>query len=92
MDASHDGGDRKALLVAQCELARVEMALAFQDARLALAPPRVEAGSAKRSIAAFVIAFAAPFFGTSRITRFMRGASIVFTLLRFARAWRNPSL
>jgi hypothetical protein len=89
MDGSSTAGDRKALLVAQCELSRVEMALSLQDAKLALSPPRVEAGSTKRNIAAFVIAFAAPFFGASRMNRFMRGASIVFTLLRFFRPWRQ---
>ena len=89
MDASPKDGDRKALLTAQCELARVEMSLAIQDARIALKPPRAEPGGAKRNIAAFVISFAAPFFGASRMSRFMRGASIVFTLLRFFRAWRT---
>jgi hypothetical protein len=80
--------NQKALLVARCDLARVEMALAWQEARTAITPPRVEAGSAKRSIAAFVISLAAPFFGVSRVGRFLRGASIVFTVMRFVRAWR----
>ena len=88
MRSDRELAEQKALIVARSDLARAEIALAWQDARAALAPPRVEAGTTKHRIAAFMIGLAAPFFGVSRVGRFLRGASIVFTVMRFVRAWR----
>ena len=80
---------RKALIAAQSELARIELALAWHDLRNVIAPPASSARSTSvRRTAAFLIAVATPLFGRSRFARIVRIASIALAAFRVVRGLR----
>jgi hypothetical protein len=84
-----DLASRKALLIAQADLSRMQMALAWQDLRSVVAPPP----SAHRSTwtrrgAAFLVGIAAPLIGRTRFTRVLRFATMVLTVVRALRSIR----
>jgi hypothetical protein len=81
--------DRKALLAARAALDRAQITLATQEIRAIVAPPREpgRAGSL-RPAASLLVAIGAPFFGVSRLGRWLRLASWALVALRIARNWR----
>jgi hypothetical protein len=83
---------RKALIAAQSELARVEMALAWHDLRAAIAPPSAaERSTSVRRIATLLIAVATPLLGRSRFARVLRFASVGLAAFRAIRSLRGAS-
>jgi len=81
---------RKSLIVAQSELSRLEWALAWQDLRASVAPPRSDARSASvRRIATLMIAVATPLLGRTRFARVLRFASVGLAAFRAIRAMRG---
>jgi hypothetical protein len=74
---------RKALLVAQADLSRMQVALAWQDIRSIVAPaPSADRSAGTRRTAAFLVGVAAPLLGRSRLTRALRFATIAVTIVR----------
>ncbi|MEP7276811.1 MAG: hypothetical protein ABI812_10680, partial [Betaproteobacteria bacterium] len=74
---------RKALIVEQSELARVEIALAWHELRSAIAPPSAgERGSSVRRLATLLIAVATPLFGRTRFAGVLRIASVGLAAFR----------
>jgi len=83
---------RKALIAAQSELARIEMALAWHDLRAAIAPPSAaERSTSVRRIATLLIAVATPLLGRSRFARVLRFASVGLAAFRAIRSLRGGS-
>jgi len=81
---------RKTLIVAQSELARLEFALAWQDLRASVAPPRPDARSSSvRRIATLLLAIAIPVLGRTRFSRVLRFASMGLAAFRAIRAMRG---
>jgi hypothetical protein len=81
---------RKALVAAQSELARIELALAWHDVRAAIAPPTVaERSTSVRRMAAVLIAVATPVFGRSRFARVLRLVSVGLAAFRALRSLRG---
>lgn len=81
---------RKALLIAQSRVERMELALALAETRQALRPARMIGGAFARP-AATVAAFqlVAPLFGLKRVARWVRIASVAFAIYRIVRARRS---
>lgn len=89
MKRAEDLAERKARLVAQSDLQRMQAMLAWHAARNSIAPPPSAARSASsRSIAATLIGIALPLFGPGRMRNVLRTLSIAATGLRLFRAWR----
>ncbi len=83
---------RKALLIRQAELERMQLSLAWHDARAIVAPPQDPSRAARfRPIALYAIGFAAPLFGLGWLSRLARGLSIGLAVMRIVRVWRTPS-
>ena len=81
---------RKALIAAQADLARVELALAWRDVRSAIAPPSAgERSTSVRRMASIMIAMATPLLGRSRFARVLRFASVGLAALRAIRTLRG---
>ncbi len=81
--------ERKARLIAQSDLQRMQALLAWHAARKIVSPPAPEERSARsRSFAATAIGIALPLFGPGRMRSFLRTLSFVATGLRLVRAWR----
>jgi hypothetical protein len=81
---------RKALIAAQSELARLELALAWHDLRTAIAPPSAgERSTSVRRMATLLIAVATPLFGRSRFGRVLRFASVGLAAFRAIRTLRG---
>ena len=90
MSAAVRLASRKALILAQSDLARLEFALAWQDLRASIAPPRPDARSTSvRRIAVLLIAIATPLVGRTRFARVLRFASIGLAAFRAIRAMRG---
>jgi hypothetical protein len=89
MKTDTDLPERKARLVAQSDLHRMQALLAWHAARRIIAPPAPsERSGASRSIAAGIIGVALPLFGAVRMRGALGTLSTVATLLRIWRAWR----
>ena len=81
--------ERKAMLIAQADLQRLQALLAWQRARNIVAPPAPAVRSGRsRAVAATLIGFSLPFFGAGRMRRMVRAISIGITVMRAWRAWR----
>ena len=92
MSAAGKLASRKALIAAQSELARIEMALAWHDLRAAIAPPSAaERSTSVRRIATLLIAVATPLLGRSRFARVLRFASVGLAAFRAIRSLRGGS-
>jgi len=92
MSATDKLAMRKALVGAQSELARIELALAWQDLRAAIAPPSAsERSTSVRRMATLLIAVATPLLGRSRFSRALRFVSIGLAAFRAIRTLRGGS-
>ena len=92
MSVSDKLASRKALIAAQSELARIEMALAWHDLRAAVAPPSAEQRSTSvRRMATLLIAIATPLLGRTRFARVLRFASVGLAAFRAIRTLRGSS-
>ena len=81
---------QKALVAAQSDLARIELALAWHDLRAAIAPPTAsERSTSVRRMATFLIAIATPLLGRSRFARMLRFVSVGLAALRAIRTLRG---
>ncbi len=81
---------RKALLIAQLRMQRMELALSLVDAREALRPARLLGGAFAKpaaSVAAFQMV--APLFGLKRLARWVRVAAVAFAVFRIVRMRRD---
>ena len=89
MTKGADTTERKARLVAQSDLHRMQALLAWHAARRIIAPPAPsERSGTSRTIAAGLIGIALPLFGAGRMRGALRTFSTVATVLRVWRAWR----
>jgi hypothetical protein len=89
MKPGNDLAERKARLIAQSDLQRMQAMLAWHTARRIVSPPApAERSATSRSIATTMIGIALPLFGAGRLRGAMRTLSIAATLLRLLRAWR----
>ena len=90
MSAADRLAARKALIAAQADLARVELALAWHDVRSAIAPPSAgERSTAVRRMATIMIAMATPLLGRTRFARLLRFASVGLAAFRAIRTLRG---
>jgi hypothetical protein len=81
--------ERKARLIAQSDLQRMQAMLAWHEAKRIVSPPAPAARSqASRSIATTLIGLALPLVGGGRLRRLLRTLSLAATALRVFRAWR----
>lgn len=84
-----DLAERKARLVAQSDLQRMQALLAWHTARRIVAPPASgERSTMSRSMATTLIGVALPLVGAGRLRGALRTLSLVATALRIWRAWR----
>ena len=84
-----DLAERKARLIAQSDLQRMQAMLAWHAARRIVSPPApAERSSYTRSIAATLIGLALPLAGAGRLRGVLRKLSLAATVLRLLRAWR----
>ena len=89
MTTSADISERKARLVAQSDLHRMQALLAWHSVRRTIAPPApAQRSGMSRSVAAGIIGLALPLFGPGRMRGALRTLSTVATVLRAWRAWR----
>ena len=89
MTSAPDIAERKARLIAQSDLQRMQALLAWHAARRIVSPPPpAERSQASRSIATTLIGLALPLVGGRRLRGALRTLSLVATLLRLFRAWR----
>jgi hypothetical protein len=85
-----DLAERKARLIAQSDLQRMQALLAWHSARRIVAPPApAERSAASRSIATTLIGIALPLFGPGRMRGALRTLSTIATVMRVWRAWRT---
>lgn len=78
-----DLAERKALLIAQADLSRMQVALAWQDLRAVVRPaPSADHAGWTRRGAAFLVGVAAPLIGRTRFARVLRFATIAVTIVR----------
>jgi hypothetical protein len=90
MTAPIDPAARKAMLIAQAKLQRMQAALAWHDVRQAVLPPAAGARSGSaRTAANWVVGIAVPLLGIARAGRMMRAITIGLTVLRIVRGWRS---
>ena len=93
MTTETDIAERKARLIAQSDLQRMQALLAWHAARRAIAPPAPgERSQVSRSIATTLIGLAVPLFGAGRLRSPLRTLSTIATVLRIWRAWRQRSV
>lgn len=89
MKAANDLAERKARLIAQSDLQRMQALLAWHAARKIISPPApAERSASSRSIATTLIGIALPLFGPGKMRNVLRTLSIVATGLRLFRSWR----
>lgn len=89
MTRAPDLAERKARLIAQSDLQRMQALLAWHSIRRIVSPPPPPVRSkASRSIAATLIGIALPLFGGARLGRVVRTLSMAATVLRIFTAWR----
>jgi hypothetical protein len=81
--------ERKARLVAQSDLQRMQAMLAWHTARSIMSPPAAgERSGMSRSIATTLIGIALPLIGARKLRGTMRVLTVAATALRLFRAWR----
>jgi hypothetical protein len=81
--------ERKARLIAQSDLQRMQALLAWHTARRIISPPApAERSSRSRSVATTLIAIALPLVGVGKLRGVLRTLSNVAMVLRVFRAWR----
>lgn len=89
MKPGPDLAERKARLIAQSDLQRMQALLAWHAARKIVSPPpAAERSAASRSIATTLLGIALPLFGPGRMRNVLRTLSLVATGLRLFRSWR----
>jgi hypothetical protein len=89
MTGPDDVAERKARLIAQSDLQRMQALLAWHSARRIMSPPApAERSDRSRSVAATLLGIAVPLFGAGRLRGMLRTLSIAATILRVFRAWR----
>lgn len=89
MNSAAELAERKARLIAQSDLQRMQAMLAWHSARRIVAPPEpAERSKSSRSIATTLIGIALPLAGAGRLRGVLRTLSIVAMGLRLLRAWR----
>jgi hypothetical protein len=89
MSTETDLAERKARLIAQSDLQRMQALLAWHAARRIISPlPPSERSQVSRSIATTLIGIALPLFGAGRMRGALRKLSTIATILRVWRAWR----
>jgi len=85
-----DLAERKARLVAQSDLQRMQALLAWHSVRRAISPPApAERSPASRSIATTLIGLVLPLVGAGKLRSSLRTLSTIATVLRLWRAWRQ---
>jgi hypothetical protein len=90
MNGRDNLAERKALLIAQADLQRMQAAAAWRDARRIVSPPARPVGSRRvRSAMAMLMGVAVPVVGVGRLRRFVRGVSIAITIFRVIRGLRG---
>lgn len=81
--------ERKARLIAQSDLQRMQALLAWHSARKIVSPPApAQRSASSRSIAATLIGLAVPLFGPGKMRNMLRTLSIIATGLRLFKSWR----
>jgi hypothetical protein len=81
---------RKALLIAQSRMQRMELALSFGDAREALRPARLMGGAfAKPAATMAAFQMVAPLLGLKRLARWVRIGAVAFAVFRIVRSRRG---
>lgn len=89
MKRAADLAERKARLIAQSDLQRMQALLAWHSARKIISPPAPARRSGfSRSMAATLIGVALPLFGPGKMRSLLRTAGFVATGLRVFRSWR----
>ena len=90
MSTDADLAERKARLVAQSDLQRMQALLAWHSARRIISPPApAERSGMSRSIATTLIGLALPLVGAGKLRSSLRTLSTIATVLRVWRAWRQ---
>ena len=91
MSRQRDLSERKAQLVAQSELQRMQAQLAWHDVRMVISPPRLPStpGSRALSVASKLLAVAIPLVGVGRLRRVFRYMSLGMMAFRAFRSWRG---
>lgn len=81
--------ERKARLIAQSDLQRMQALLAWHTARRIVSPPApAERSAGSRSIATTLIGIALPLVGAGKLRSVLRSLSTIAMALRVFRAWR----
>ncbi len=89
MRRSDELAERKALLIAEADLHRMQALLAWHEARGIISPPAPAERSARsRTLAATLIGLLLPFMGGGRLRRIMRNTAMLLSAVRIVRAWR----
>ena len=89
MTSEADTAERKARLIAQSDLQRMQALLAWHSVRRIVAPPApAERSAVSRSIATTLIGIALPLFGAAHMRGVLRKLSTIATVIRIFRAWR----
>ena len=90
MSSARELADRKARLVAQADLQRMQALLAWHDVRSVVSPPRPPStpGSRAIGIASKLLMVAIPLLGVGRMRRVMRYASLGMMVVRALGSWR----
>ncbi len=91
MSNASDLAERKARLIAQADLERMQALLAWYDMRAVVSPPRRPStpGSRAFSIASKVLAVAIPIIGIGKMRRVLRYVSLGMMGMRIFRSWRG---
>lgn len=91
MSHGRDLAERKARLLAQADLQRMQALLAWHDVRTVVSPPRRPStpGSRAFSIASKVLAIAIPIIGIGKMRRALRYVALGMTAMRIFRSWRG---
>lgn len=94
-DESAEIKSRKAVLLANANVQRANLAVALHDLRMDLMPPRPAGGSGATGkspgmVAAGLVAVGVPLLGPRRLSRWLRMASVGLSAARFVRNWTKP--
>ncbi|HVO88873.1 MAG TPA: hypothetical protein VMV45_10040 [Casimicrobiaceae bacterium] len=82
---------RRDLLIAQAELDRIELRLAWQDVRNSVLPARWVGAAGRGGNYARVLAIVLPVIGLLRFRRVVATLGAALSLVRAVRAWRARS-
>ncbi len=89
MNPSDSLAERKARLIAQSDLQRMQALLAWHSARRIVSPPTpAQRSASSRSIAATLLGLAVPLFGPGKMRSTLRTLSLIATGLRLFKSWR----